>query len=135
MNQTVSNYLLVTIIILFIIIKLDPVYMFSKNIVKPKKISQEEAKNLMNTTKGWILLDVRSDMEYREGHIKGARTLPLESIRKERPKIIPNLDQTIFTYCKTGMRSSKAAKKLAKQGYKHIYDIGGIITWKHGITK
>lgn len=135
MNQSPGTYGILSAIILFIIIKIDPVYLLSKNIVKPKKITQQEAKKIMDTTKGWILLDVRTDMEYREGHIKGARLLPLQSIRKEKPKLLPNPDQPIFTYCHSGARSAQAAKKLAKLGYTDISNIGGIATWKYGITK
>lgn len=89
----------------------------------------------MDSSRGWILLDVRSEMEYKEGHIKGAQLLPVERIGKEKPKILPNPDQPILTYCHSGMRSSKAAKKLAKLGYTNVFNIGGIATWQYGITK
>lgn len=94
-----------------------------------KQISQEEAKVMMAKDDGHVIVDVRRQDEYDAGHIPGAILIPNESIDKERPKDLPDLDQIIFVYCRSGRRSKEASEKLAQMGYKNIYEFGGIITW------
>ena len=100
-----------------------------------KQISQEEAKDMMARDDGHIIVDVRRQDEYDEGHIPGAILIPNESIDKERPKELPDLDQIILVYCRSGRRSKEASEKLAKMGYTNIYEFGGIITWPGETTK
>ena len=94
-----------------------------------KQISQDEAKAMMARDDGHIIVDVRRQDEYDAGHIPGAILIPNESIDKERPKELPDLDQIILVYCRSGRRSKEASEKLAKMGYTNIYEFGGIITW------
>lgn len=94
-----------------------------------KQISQDEAKEMMTRDDGHIIVDVRRQDEYDAGHIPGAILIPNESIDKERPKELPDLDQIILVYCRSGRRSKEASEKLAKMGYTNIYEFGGIITW------
>ena len=94
-----------------------------------KQISQEEAQVMMAKDDGHVIVDVRRQDEYDAGHIPGAILIPNESIEKERPKELPNLDQIILIYCRSGRRSKEASEKLAQMGYKNIYEFGGIITW------
>lgn len=100
-----------------------------------KQISQDEAKAMMARDDGHIIVDVRRQDEYDEGHIPGAILIPNESIDKERPKELPDLDQIILVYCRSGRRSKEASEKLAKMGYTNIYEFGGIITWPGETTK
>jgi rhodanese-related sulfurtransferase len=100
-----------------------------------KQISQDEAKDMMARDDGHIILDVRRQDEYDAGHIPGAILIPNESIDKERPKELPDLDQIILVYCRSGRRSKEASEKLAKMGYTNIYEFGGIITWPGETTK
>ena len=100
-----------------------------------KQISQDEAKEMMTRDDGHIIVDVRRQDEYDEGHIPGAILIPNESIDKERPKELPDLDQIILVYCRSGRRSKEASEKLAKMGYTNIYEFGGIITWPGETTK
>lgn len=78
---------------------------------------------------GHIIVDVRRQDEYDAGHIPGAILIPNESIEKDRPKELPDLDQIILIYCRSGRRSKEASEKLANMGYTNIYEFGGIITW------
>jgi len=100
-----------------------------------KQISQDEAKEMMARDDGHIIVDVRRQDEYDAGHIPGAILIPNESIDKERPKELPDLDQIILVYCRSGRRSKEASEKLAKMGYTNIYEFGGIITWPGETTK
>ena len=94
-----------------------------------KQISQDEAKEMMSRDDGHIIVDVRRQDEYDAGHIPGAILIPNESIENTRPKELPDLDQIILVYCRSGRRSKEASEKLSKMGYTHIYEFGGIITW------
>lgn len=100
-----------------------------------RQISQDEAKEMMAKVDGHVIIDVRRQDEYDAGHIPGAILIPNESIDNERPKELPDLDQIILVYCRSGRRSKEASEKLAKMGYKNIYEFGGIITWSGETTK
>lgn len=71
-----------------------------------------------------ILVDVRSRLEYKEGHLKGAVNIPLEEVEVASNTLL-NPANTIILYCKSGLRSKKAIDKLERMGYKHLYSIKG----------
>ncbi len=77
---------------------------------------------------GVIVVDVREQSEYNEGHIDTAILLPLGNIEKDAPNLLEK-EATIIVYCRSGRRSAYAAKKFVSLGYKNIYDMGGIIDW------
>ena len=81
-----------------------------------------------------VIVDVREENEYKQGHIKDSILIPLSTIN-ENNQNLPDKDQTILVYCRSGNRSAKAAKKLANMGYENIYDFGGIIDWPYDIEK
>ena len=93
------------------------------------QISQEEAKQMMEKDDGHVIVDVRRQDEYDAGHIPGAILIPNESIGTERPEELPDLDQVILIYCRSGSRSKQAAQKLFDMGYTNIYEFGGITDW------
>ncbi len=93
------------------------------------QITQEEAKEMMTKDDGHIIVDVRRQDEYDEGHIPGAVLIPNESIADKQPEELPDLDQIILVYCRSGRRSKEAAQKLADMGYTNVYEFGGIIDW------
>ena len=94
-----------------------------------QQITQEKAKEMMQADDGHIIVDVRRQDEYDSGHIPGAILIPNESIGTEQPKELPDLDQVILIYCRSGRRSKEASQKLADMGYTNIYEFGGIIDW------
>ena len=100
-----------------------------------RQISQEEAKEMMSRDDGHIVVDVRREDEYAEGHIPGAVLVPNESTGSEKPEQLPDYDQTILIYCRSGNRSKQAAEKLVALGYTKIYEFGGIIDWTGDIVK
>ena len=93
------------------------------------QISQDEAGKMMALDDGHVIVDVRRQDEYEAGHIPGAILIPNESIGTERPAALPDLDQIILIYCRSGNRSRQAAQKLFDMGYKNVYEFGGINTW------
>ena len=92
-------------------------------------ISQKEAKRIMEEEDGIIILDVRTYSEYNEGHIPGAICIPNESIGTEEIRKLPDKDQKILVYCRSGRRSIDASEKLAALGYTNILEFGGILDW------
>ena len=94
-----------------------------------KQISQEQAKEMMEKDDGHVVVDVRRQDEYDAGHIPGAILIPNESINKDQPEELPDLDQIILVYCRSGNRSKQVAQKLFDMGYTNIYEFGGIADW------
>ena len=93
------------------------------------QIPQELAKEMMRADGSLVVVDVRTQDEYAEGHIPGAICVPNESIVDAQPAELPDLDQTILVYCRSGRRSKEAAQKLADMGYTEVFEFGGIIDW------
>lgn len=94
-----------------------------------RHISQEEARQAWTEDASAIVLDVRRQDEYAEGHIPGAICIPNESIGTEPLAELPNLEQPIYVYCRSGKRSKEAAQKLADMGYVNVFEFGGILEW------
>ena len=94
-----------------------------------QQISMKEAVSIMETEDNYIILDVRTKEEYQEKHIPGAVNIPNETIGTEEIPELPEKDQQILVYCRSGNRSKQAAKKLAALGYTNIIEFGGINDW------
>ena len=94
-----------------------------------RQVNGQEAAAMMETERDYILLDVRTREEYVQGHIPGAICVPNESIGTAPVPELPQKDQLILVYCRSGNRSKQAAQKLADMGYTNIVEFGGIISW------
>lgn len=95
------------------------------------KITAEQAKEMMDKG-GVTVVDVRTQPEYEQGHIQGAKLVPNETITVEPPAELPDLDAVLLIHCRTGVRSRDAAQKLVGLGYRNVYDFGGIVDWTYG---
>ena len=93
------------------------------------QITQEQAMEMMQSNDGHVIVDVRRQDEYDSGHIPDALLIPNETIVSTPPEALPDLNQVILIYCRSGNRSKQAAEKLAAMGYTRIYEFGGINTW------
>ena len=94
-----------------------------------KKVDiNEEVKN-MKGVEGAVLLDVRNDDEYKDGHIPGSINIPLGDIANVE-KTIGNHDPPVFVYCLRGSRSAQAVSKMKAMGYSNVKSIGGIASYK-----
>ena len=94
-----------------------------------RQINAEEAAAMMEEESDYIILDVRTAEEYREKHIPGAINIPTETIGTEDIPELPDKEQLILVYCRSGNRSKQAAEKLVKLGYTNIVEFGGIHDW------
>jgi rhodanese-related sulfurtransferase len=90
-----------------------------------KSVDINNEVNRCRTTKGSVLLDVRTEEEYRSGHISGSRNIPVEKI-DNAVNLLHDKSAPLFVYCQSGARSRKAVSKLRKMGYTEVYNIGGI---------
>ena len=94
-----------------------------------RQISMDEAVTMMEEESGYIILDVRTPEEFRERHIPNAINIPNETIGSEDIQELPDKDQLILVYCRSGNRSKQASGKLTELGYTNIVEIGGINDW------
>ena len=94
-----------------------------------RQITMEEAVTMLEEETGYTILDVRTAQEYSEKHIPGAINVANESIGTEDIPELPDKDQLILVYCRSGNRSKQASEKLVKLGYTNIVEIGGINSW------
>ena len=96
-------------------------------------ITVEEAKQIMDSEEGYIILDVRTQEEYDEGHIPGAIVISHEEIAEKAEDVLTDKDQLILVYCRSGRRSKIAAEALLELGYTNIKEFGGIIDWPYEV--
>ena len=100
-----------------------------------RKIGFQQAKELLDSEPGAVLLDVREEPEYITGHAVDAILLPVDELTDERAlDVIPSLDTPVLVYCRSGYRSNVAAHKLEEYGYERIYDVGSLIGWPYGLV-
>ena len=101
----------------------------AEQVASYRQISAEEAADMMEKESGYIILDVRTPEEFAERHIPGALNIPNETIGTEEIPALPDKQQLILVYCRSGNRSKQASEKLAAQGYTNIVEFGGINDW------
>lgn len=100
------------------------------------QIIQEEAKKMMDDQKDILILDVREQSEYDEGHIPGAVLFPVGTITEETANdMIDHKDKAVLVYCRSGNRSKTASEMLVNLGYTQIYEFGGIMNWPYEIER
>ena len=99
-----------------------------------RQITMDEAVNMMAQETGYIILDVRRPDEFAAGHIPGAINVPNEIIGISEIPELPDKDQLIMVYCRSGRRSKEASEKLVKLGYTNIVEFGGILDWNGEIV-
>lgn len=100
-----------------------------------QKITAEEAKQKMDSGESYVLVDVRTEDEFKVGHIEGALLIPNDTLLADPPMLLPDKDATILIYCRSGNRSRQASEKLIEMGYTKVYDFGGIIDWPYDTVK
>ena len=100
-----------------------------------EQISGAEAKALMDSESGYIIIDARTQEEYDQGHIPGAILIPEYEIADRAEKELTDKEQLILVYCRSGRRSKIAAEELVKLGYTNVKEFGGIIDWEYETVK
>lgn len=94
-----------------------------------QQVSAQEAADLMASESGYVIVDVRTQEEFAEGHIPDAICIPVETIGSEDPAELADHEQLILVYCRSGNRSKQASQKLADMGYTNVVEFGGINSW------
>lgn len=94
-----------------------------------RQIRMEEAQEMMEEEEDYLIVDVRTEAEYKAGHIPGAICIANETIGTEEIAELPDKDQKILVYCRSGNRSKQAAEKLVGLGYTNVIEFGGINEW------
>ena len=100
-----------------------------------EQITAEQAKTIMDTEKDYLIIDARTEEEFAEGHIENAILIPEYEILKRAEKELPDKEQLILVYCRSGRRSKIASEELVKLGYTNVKEFGGIIDWPYDIVK
>ena len=96
-----------------------------------EQITAEDAKNIMDSGEDCIILDVREQEEYDEGHIPNAVLIPYTEIENKAEEMMPDKDKLILVYCRSGRRSKIASESLVKLGFTNVKEFGGIIDWPY----
>ncbi len=99
-----------------------------------ESITAEQAKELMDTETDYVIIDSRTQEEYDAGHIAGAIMIPEYEIASCAEEVLPNKDQLILVYCRSGRRSKIASEALVNLGYTNVKEFGGIIDWPYDIV-
>ena len=99
-----------------------------------QQITAQEAKTIMDTEKDYIIIDARTEEEFAGGHIANAILIPEYEIAERAEKELPDKNQLILVYCRSGRRSKIASEELVKLGYTNVKEFGGIIDWPYEIT-
>ena len=94
-----------------------------------RQVTMDEAVSIMQEENDYVILDVRRPDEFEEKHIPGAVNIPNETIGTEEISALPDKDQLILVYCRSGNRSKQASEKLVALGYTNVVEFGGIIDW------
>jgi len=100
-----------------------------------EQISGEQAKALMDSEKGYVIIDARTQEEFDGGHIPGAVLIPEYEIADRAEKELPDKNQLILVYCRSGRRSKIASQALIDLGYTNVKEFGGIIDWEYETVK
>ena len=96
-----------------------------------RRLSAAQAQKMMSEQENYILLDVRTEAEYREKRIAGAILIPDYEIKDRAGRELSDKNKVILVYCRSGRRSANAAKALVSLGYVNVYDLGGIMDWPY----
>ena len=100
-----------------------------------EQITAEQAKTIMDTEKDYVIIDARTEEEFAEGHIENAILIPEYEIKDRAEKELPDKEQLILVYCRSGRRSKIASEELVKLGYTNVKEFGGIIDWPYEVVK
>ena len=91
-----------------------------------RELTAKEAKELIE--RGEVLvLDVRTPKEFHDGHLKGAKLIPVQQLDGRASEIEEHEDKDILLYCRSGNRSTVAAEILRRRGFRRLHNM------RHGI--
>ena len=100
-----------------------------------QQVDAETAKELMDTENDYVILDVRTQAEYDQGHIPGAILIPHDTVATAAEDALPDKGQLILVYCRSGNRSKQASQTLVDLGYTNVVEFGGINSWPYEVEE
>ena len=103
--------------------------------VSYEQITPAQARVMMEENSDCIILDVRTEEEFADGHIENAILIPDYEIETKAESVIADKESLILVYCRSGRRSKLAADALVKLGYSNVKEFGGIIDWEYETEK
>ena len=131
--------LILNIAVIFLLVRYTPIFSAGASTAATydapqyQRITHTRAREMMDAY-DVIVLDVRAESEFVEGHIQNAVLLPLPELEQFATDILPDFGQTILVYCRSGNRSAAAARQLAELGFTSVYDFGGIMGWPYEVV-
>ena len=100
-----------------------------------QQVDAETAKKMMDEEEDYAILDARTQAEYDQGHIPGAILMPHDTVADAAEDALPDKDQLILVYCRSGNRSKQASQTLADLGYTNVVEFGGINSWPYDVER
>lgn len=135
MKKVILIIIIVIMIIIGVVCIMNRKEKNIENEVIIKHVSMNDIVQIMEENENYIILDVRTQAEYNQGHIPNAICIPNETIDENVLNKLPDKNQMILVYCRSGNRSKQAAEKLKKLGYTNLIEFGGIIDWKGEVER
>ena len=135
MKKIILLIIIAIIIIMGVVFRMNKKEKNIENEVVIKHVSMNDIVQIMEENENYIILDVRTQSEYNQGHIPNAICIPNETIDENVVNKLSDKNQMILVYCRSGNRSKQAAEKLKKLGYTNLIEFGGIIDWKGEIER
>ena len=135
MKKIILIIIILTLIIIGVVCIMNRKKRNIENEVIIKHVSMNDIVQIMEENENYIILEVRTQAEYNQGHIPNAICIPNETIDENVVNKLPDKNQMILVYCRSGNRSKQAAEKLKKLGYTNLIEFGGIIDWKGKIER
>ncbi|WP_214742217.1 MULTISPECIES: rhodanese-like domain-containing protein [unclassified Exiguobacterium] len=116
---------------LFVAVIIGIVYFWWSRRNNVKTVSTDDLKRRIAEERNIQLLDVREPHEYRGGHIKQAKNVPLSGFGNAQSKYPKDKERPVYVICQSGMRSQRAAAMLKSAGYTDVYSVkGGMSFWR-----
>ena len=114
-------------VVLLLLIKAELDHMVNKGLL----VSPASAIRLINNNDDALIIDIRSVAEYKNGHIRGAKNVPLSELTSKIEKFTDYRNKPVLLYCNSGNTTSKAIRLLKKAGFEKISNLeGGIMAWR-----
>lgn len=135
MKKIILIIIILTLIIIGVVCIMNRKERNIENEVIIKHVSMNDIVQIMEENENYIILDVRTQAEYNQGHIPNAICIPNETIDENVVNKLLDKNQMILVYCRSGNRSKQAAEKLKKLGYTNLIEFGGIRDWKGEIER
>ncbi len=105
------------------------------NLFKSSSLNQDQAYTELSQDKSIKLIDVRTRLEFADGHIPHSVNIPLDTLESRLAKSLPDKDAKNFVVCYSGSRTKQAEAYMVKVGYTHVFNIGGVSSWKHELVR